>query len=116
MTARFKDLCIDATDHQALADWWCTAIGYVRRDAPAGDEGENTVPIHDPGGEGPLIWVNHVTEAKTVKNRMHLDVWGSVAELLALGATLVRAQEADIEWSVMADPEGNEFCVFTPVS
>lgn len=45
---------------------------------------------------------------------MHLDVFGDRAELLALGATLLRERGGDIEWDVMADPEGNEFCVFTP--
>lgn len=45
---------------------------------------------------------------------MHLDVLGDKAELLALGATVVRERDDDIEWDVLADPEGNEFCVFTP--
>jgi hypothetical protein len=45
---------------------------------------------------------------------MHHDVFGDVQELLSLGATLVRARDEEIGWDVMADPEGNEFCVFTP--
>jgi hypothetical protein len=49
-----------------------------------------------------------------VKNRLHLDVTGDKAELLGLGATLVRARDEDIEWDILADPEGNEFCVFAP--
>jgi hypothetical protein len=59
--ARFKDICIDARDHQALADWWCAAMGYVRRDSIAPPEEGWTrplpwpVPIVDPGGRGPLI-------------------------------------------------------------
>jgi hypothetical protein len=114
MTARFKDLALDALDHHALADWWCTAIGYVRRDDGPEQPHEWPVPIHDPSGRAPLIWINPVPEAKTVKNRMHLDVYGDTAELLALGATLVRRRGGDIEWDVLADPEGNEFCVFTP--
>ena len=116
MTARFKDLALDATDHQALADWWCRALGYVRRDSLTGDTRPDDwpVPIVDPAGQGPLIWLNPVPERKTVKNRMHLDVFGDPAELVALGATLIRARGGDIEWEVMADPEGNEFCVFTP--
>jgi Glyoxalase-like domain len=109
--ARFKDLCLDANDHQALTDWWCRALGYTRR---GGDERppEWAVPIVDPTGIGPLIWIVPVPERKTVKNRMHLDVFGDTSELLALGATLVRARGGDIEWDVLADPEGNEFCVF----
>lgn len=118
MAARFKDLALDALDHQALADWWCAALGYTRRRPLDGrtPPPEWPVPIHDPAGEGPLIWVNPVAEAKTTKNRMHLDVWGEVEELLELGATLVRRGDEEISWSVLADPEGNEFCVFPPRS
>lgn len=116
--ARFKDLCLDALDHQALADWWCVAMGYERRDpvaeGTAHDPLEISVPIQDPTGAGPLIWVNLVPEAKTVKNRMHLDVIGSTERLLALGAVLIRRRDEEIRWDVLADPEGNEFCAFTP--
>lgn len=120
VTARFKDLVLDAHDHHALADWWCAAMGYVRRDElQPPEEGwvrplEWPVPIVDPDGFGPLFWVVPVPEPKTVKNRMHLDVWGSTDELVELGATVVRARDEEIEWDLLADPEGNEFCVFAP--
>ncbi|MFJ1762557.1 VOC family protein [Amycolatopsis sp. NPDC088138] len=114
MTARFKDLALDANDHQALADWWCQAIGYVRHESATERPPTDPIPIADPDGKGPLIWLNPVAEVKTVKNRMHLDVVGDRAELLALGATLVRAEDDDIRWDILADPEGNEFCVFAP--
>lgn len=125
--ARFKDLCLDAIDHQALTDWWCTAMGYARRDDLEPDEEGWVrprawpVPIVDPSGAGPLIWVVPVPEPKTVKNRMHLDVVGDTEALLAAGATLLRARDAgpddepddgNIAWDVLADPEGNEFCCF----
>ena len=109
--ARFKDLCLDANDHQALADWWCRVLGYQRREAE-GRPREWPVPIVDASGNGPLIWIVPVPERKTVKNRMHMDIWGNKSEILGLGATLVRARGGDIEWDVLADPEGNEFCVF----
>jgi hypothetical protein len=114
VTARFKDLCLDALDAQAVADWWCAALGYERQ-RPAGDRppGE-PVPIRDPGGTGPLIWINPVPEPKRVKNRMHLDVVGNTEELLAVGAVLLRERDGDIDWDILADPEGNEFCVFAP--
>ncbi|MFC1432799.1 VOC family protein [Streptacidiphilus sp. N1-3] len=114
--ARFKDLVLDAIDHQGLADWWCTALGYRRRPEHEGEVRDPTwaVPIEDPTGAGPLIWINPVPETKVLKNRMHLDVWGSVDELVAQGATVVRPLEDDIDWHVLADPEGNEFCVFAP--
>jgi hypothetical protein len=127
--AHFKDLCLDAADHQALADWWCAAIGYRRRDEVAPPEDGWTrprgwpVPIVDPVGAGPAMWIVPVPEPKTVKNRMHVDVVGDTGALLAAGATLLRARDAGpdddpeqggIEWDVLADPEGNEFCVFAP--
>lgn len=117
MPARFKDLALDALDHQALADWWCAALGYLRREPPTGHRQrppEWPVPIYDPTGHGPVIWITPVPEPKTVKNRMHLDVYGHTDEILELGATLVRRHRERVDWDVLADPEGNEFCVFTP--
>jgi hypothetical protein len=120
---RFKDLCLDANDHHALADWWCAAMGYVRRDdledaeTPGDDEPRPhdwPIPIVDPAGAGPLMWIVPVPERKTVKNRMHFDVVGETWPLIAAGARMVREQDDEIEWSVLADPEGNEFCVFAP--
>jgi hypothetical protein len=108
--ARFLDLCIDANDHQALADWWCAAMGYVRRDP--GERSAGPVAIVDPSGAGPRIWVNPVPEAKAVKNRVHHDVTGDTDALLAAGATLLRRRDDEVHWDVLADPEGNEFCVF----
>jgi glyoxalase superfamily protein len=72
------------------------------------------VPIVNPTGAGPLLWIVPVPEPKTVKNRMHLDVVGDTQALIAAGATLVRERGGDIEWDVLADPEGNEFCCFAP--
>jgi hypothetical protein len=113
--ARFKDLCLDARDHQALADWWCRAMGYRRHVGAAGPRPPaDPVPIVDPAGAGPLLWVNPVPEGKVVKNRLHFDVDGDVEALLGLGATLVRGRDEEIGWDVLADPEGNEFCVFAP--
>jgi glyoxalase superfamily protein len=124
--ARFKDLCLDARDHQKLADWWCSALGYVRRDDVEPPEENWTrpsdwpVPIVDRDGVGPLMWIVPVLEPKIVKNRMHFDVLGDTAALRAAGATLIRPRDLDtepdgaIEWDVLADPEGNEFCVFSP--
>lgn len=115
MPAAFKDLCIDATAHQALADWWCAALGYVRSVPPdAGRPAGWPIPIEDPIGAGPKMWVNPVPEPKTVKNRLHVDVVGDVDELVALGATLLRGPIQGCDWSVLADPEGNELCVFAP--
>jgi Glyoxalase-like domain len=65
MPARFKDLCLDARDDRALAQWWCTAMGYTMRfGATENGAREWTGAIEDPTGAGPLIWVNQVPEGK----------------------------------------------------
>jgi hypothetical protein len=111
--ARMKDLCFDAGDHQALAAWWCTVLGYTRADADPDADPADPVLLQ-PGAEGGLpLWVNQVPEPKTAKNRMHLDVYGDTEEILAAGATLLH-RNVGIGWDVLADPEGNEFCVFPP--
>ena len=110
--ARFKDLCLDADDHQRLADWWCGALGYARRSGPDA-RSEDPVLIGPSEGDGPFIWINHVPEPKTVKNRMHLDVVGSTEALVGMGATLLRARDTEVPWDVLTDPEGNEFCCFS---
>jgi hypothetical protein len=115
--ARFKDLCLDALDHHTLADWWCAALGYVRRDTlQAGDDeprpADWPIPIVDPAGGGPLMWIIPVPEPKVGKNRMHFDVLGDTSALLTAGARPVRMRDDEIEWDVLTDPEGNEFCVF----
>src|SRR4051794_14170518 len=85
---RFKDLCLDARDHQALADWWCAALGYVRRDSLEQDDADPRpldwpVPIVDPSGAGPLMWIVPVPEKKAGKNRMHFDVVGDTWPLIS---------------------------------
>ncbi|GAA3857941.1 VOC family protein [Streptomyces sedi] len=116
--ARFKELALDAVDHQALADWWCRALGYERRQS-AREDGtwppRWPVHIHDPLGEGPSLWLNPVAEPTPGKNRMHFDVRGDTEELLAMGATLLRRGAGPGDgWDILCDPEGNEFCVFPP--
>jgi hypothetical protein len=106
--ARWKDLCIDASgDQRALGEFWAAVIG-LRVEASPGNvslEGEQDYQ---------RVWVNAVDRPKTVKNRVHLDVYAaSVADLEALGATtLAPAAETGFKWTVMADPEGGEFCCF----
>ena len=105
---RVYELVVDAADPTAIASWWAERFGTtVQADADSG---------WLPAGSGlpwEMVFVA-VPEPKSVKNRMHWDVTGSTAELLAAGATLLRARDAEISWDVLADPEGNEFCVFAP--
>lgn len=105
---RWKDLCIDAQDPARLAEFWGTALGrqvdvFGNGNARlTGSTSEET------------IWINGVPEPKTVKHRLHLDVGVTDLDTLrALGATILRPQgDDDIRWTVMADPEGGEFCAF----
>jgi hypothetical protein len=106
--ARWKDLCIDATDAHGSARFWGAVLGLA-------------VELHDDGdaalrGATPeeTIWINTVPEPRTVKQRVHLDLdVASVDAVLALGATmLLPATESGHRWSVLADPEGGELCTF----
>ncbi len=103
--ARFKDLCIDAGDPGVLGAFWAGALGLDLHTQESGDTYlTGPTPEH-------TIWVNRVPEPKTVKHRMHLDVnAGSVEELVALGAQVLDDQS--YRWTLMADPEGGEFCAF----
>ena len=63
------------------------------------------------------IWISWVPEPKTVKYRVHLDIYARrLGDLEALGSTVVRPAGDDRTWTVMADPEGNEFCAFAEAS
>ncbi len=115
---------------EGFADWltYWRHIGVPEEELTAGSGPDSLV---DPAGVGPRIWFQIVPEAKTLKNRLHLDleagggrtvplaertsrVDARVVELLALGATLMRVLSTDgmdHYGVVMADPEGNEFCV-----
>jgi hypothetical protein len=102
--ARFKDLCVDAGDPGVLGPFWAAVLG---RAWTAKDDGGGLLTGPTPQH---TIWVNRVPEAKAVKHRVHLDVYArDLADLVALGATIVEPRRA---WTVMADPEGGEFCAF----
>ena len=101
--ATYKDLCIDAADPHALAAFWGPLLGLENHPHDDGDASLRR-------GRDVVIWVNRVPEPKTVKNRLHLDVNGEALEpVLAAGARVVDEQP---RWTVLADPDGQEFCVF----
>ncbi|MEN8653964.1 VOC family protein [Streptomyces sp. 21So2-11] len=148
MTLHWK-LVIDAADPHAQADFWAATLGYQVEDNSALIERllglgavprEATVKFHgrdawrelvavrhpddpydaDSGtGLGRRLLFQHVPEAKTGKNRLHIDVHtaqgtrdAEVARLEGLGASVLHhVKEPGGEWLVMADPEGNEFCL-----
>jgi hypothetical protein len=105
--ARFKDLCLDAGDPARLGAFWAAVLGLTWA---ARDDGDGLLTGPTPQH---TIWVNRVPEAKTVKQRVHLDIYAAdLKGLEALGATIVEAQHGARTWTVMADPGGGEFCAF----
>jgi catechol 2,3-dioxygenase-like lactoylglutathione lyase family enzyme len=113
MPSTVDTLTIDCADPRRLAAFWTQALGYELREA-SDDEAE----IVDPAGRGwPLLFLV-VPEGKSVKNRLHLDVRPprsmdeEVQRLEAAGASVQRRVDEDGSfWTVLGDPEGNEFCV-----
>jgi glyoxalase superfamily protein len=102
--ARFKDLCLDAADPERLGPFWAAVLGRTWK-ARGGGDGVLTGPT-----ARHTIWVNRVPEAKAVKHRVHFDIYaGDLAGLEALGATVAERMD---RWTVMADPEGGDFCAF----
>jgi Glyoxalase-like domain len=108
--ARFKQVVLDAGDVARLGEYWAAALNRTWR-AKGDSYGYMTGPT-----AGHTVWVNAVPEPKTAKNRVHWDVTvpsaDSVAALVSAGATVLREPDEDIYWHILADPEGNEFCVF----
>jgi len=132
------DLTLDCADPVAQAEFWKIAIGYVGEPPPAPyatreewlaavvDEDDDMAGawLHDPTGLAPRLALLQVPEPKTAKNRLHLDLRVSgqgtpeqkririeeeSARLCAAGASVITAYDG--HHVVMADPEGNEFCV-----
>jgi hypothetical protein len=134
-------ITVDCADVRTAMDFWGPALGYVPEPPPPGHDSWDAfaaaegIPrsqwrgaLLDPTGTGPRLFFQTVPEPKTVKNRWHLDVEvsdrsrpaadrratiaGKVAELVTLGATEIETiYEGGGLFTVMRDPEGNEFCV-----
>ena len=105
---RLYELGVDAQDPERIAGWW--ADGSEPSPRPRWMPTTGGVD-----GTGRLPWemvFAPVPEPKTVKNRVHWDIWGKTSDLLDAGARLLRSRDDEISWDVLADPEGNEFCVF----
>jgi len=105
---RLYEIGVDAVDARAIADWWAGVLG-ARADHEEGCSSVEEIPGAPFEG---LVFVE-VPEPKTVKNRVHWDVLtADLDALLAAGARVLRAPDDEIRWTVLADPEGNEFCAF----
>jgi len=113
MSVVFSELLVDAEDVPALAEFWRQVLDW---DATVhGDD----IELAPPDGSMPTILFTAVPEAKTVKNRLHIDVSPALDSdqatelnrLLALGAHVIDIGQGEPTWHVLADIEGNEFCL-----
>jgi 4a-hydroxytetrahydrobiopterin dehydratase len=108
------EVCIDVADPDAVRPFWQAALDYSATEVDSG-----ATILTDPSGHGPTVWFQPVPESKTIKNRVHLDIWLDSREqtirladrLEGLGGT--KLTEFD-DFIVFADPEGNEVCLNWP--
>ena len=113
MTSLVFTLTIDCRDPRLVADFWCAALGYELAEID-----EEDAWLRDPSGRGWPLLFQAVPEGKSVKNRLHLDLSPpstmreEVDRLVDAGARVMRrVDEGGSYWTVLTDPEGNEFCV-----
>ena len=118
MNIRIQCLCIDTTDPLRLATFWQAALGWRLEAGPSGNEVVLEPPEGSPeDGVAPDLLFLRVPEVKSGKNRLHLDLRpadqaAEVARLEGLGARRANVgQGLEVTWVVLADPDGNEFCV-----
>ncbi len=114
MSLRFQSTVIDCTDVRRVGEFWAELLGKTLESESDADG--NTEFWLDFGPEGTDMVFLNVPEAKTVKNRLHIDLRpddrdAEVARALALGARHVDIGQGEQTWVVLADPEGNEFCI-----
>ena len=97
--AGFKKICVDAVEPLALGEFWSTALDQRLEPDATGEAGLVDAEHRY------TVWFNRVPQAKSVKHRVHLDIYArSLVDLEALGASVVLPQGDDRKWTVMADP------------
>ena len=121
MTIRIQCLSIDSADPATVARFWAEALGW-RVTYESADESV----VEPPEGSGlvdvaPDLLFIKVADDKRGKNKLHLDLRpgdqaAEVERLEALGARRVDIGQKEVSWVVLADPEGNEFCVLRPLT
>lgn len=114
MANRITAWCIDCADPDGLAEFWSEVLGWVVTDRD--DEGIAIKPAAD--ASWGIDFLRVPDGRKRTKNRVHLDVNATdrdqdaeLQRLIAIGATPVDVGQGDVSWHVLADPEGNEFCL-----
>ena len=114
MTLNWEQVVVDANDPVTLGRWWAEALDWVVVDDSPDEFEIRSAPEQLPG----VLFVK-AADPRVVKNRLHLDFrpeTGQAAEvdrLLALGARRTDIGQGEQSWVVLADPEGNEFCVLS---
>jgi hypothetical protein len=112
MSSRWSEVVVDAVDPARLGRWWAEVLDYRLL-----DEDLDEAVIGPGDGAYPRLLFGRVPEAKSGKNRLHLDLTpddqeAEVERLVDMGARRVDVGQGDeVPWVVLADPEGNEFCV-----
>ncbi len=122
MATRLVQINMKAHDDSALGRFWAEALGWGVDSEGPGVTNLEPVGFAYPDPAAVCIDLVARPEPKTVKNRVHLDLATTstahqtelVARLKDLGATPADVGQGDVPWTVLADPEGNEFCLLTP--
>jgi predicted enzyme related to lactoylglutathione lyase len=116
MTIQMGGVTIDCANPRKLAEFWTEALGT----AIGGDYGGEFIFLNPSVEDGPYVGLQRVPEDRAGKNRVHIDFRtddrpAEVERLVKLGATAVAEHTVPgLTWSVLQDPEGNEFCVGSP--
>ena len=113
MVARFAQWTLDVHDVDRMAQFWSAVLGYTI------DKHDDNVHLYPPDGTGPSVWLQPTRTPKAGKNRNHPDLIATddntpaeLARLLSLGATHANVGQSGNEpFTVLTDPEGNEFCL-----
>jgi hypothetical protein len=113
-------IVVDCQDARSQANWWADLLGHA-----VSERNTDEYEVSDASGRGTPLYFMNVEEGKVVKNRIHVDITtdgtleDAVARLAKTGASLVELRQDSLQlanpdvWAVMADPEGNEFCVLS---
>ncbi len=117
MPSAILNVTFDCSDARSVAGFWAAVTGWTLHEEYA-DPGHEEFSVGPPPGDRTRLYFVTVAEPKITKNRVHLDVIPrdqsqeqEIARLTGLGATVLGGQPPDAGWVILADPEGNEFCV-----